>query len=146
MRRPHHTSLYYIGDDTRIIVDHRSSLSDLILHLSETLHNTTKYQILNKDSDSSISVTTDEDLENMINEYDRLSQDSGAGKSIRLQLFMFPVKLESVTSIGSLLKSNQNVHFVPDSPILEMTTSFGSTQRKFRIQCHVVSIKRHITN
>uniref|UniRef100_A0A166EDR8 PB1 domain-containing protein n=1 Tax=Daucus carota subsp. sativus TaxID=79200 RepID=A0A166EDR8_DAUCS len=191
--RPHDKSLCYIGGDTRIVVvDRQSSLSDLIHRLSKTLLNNTsnftlKYQIPNEDLDSLISVTTDEDLENMIDEYDRLSRNSGAGKSGRLRLFLFPAKPESVTSIGSLLdnsaksedwfmnalngtstgqmsdsnsvncllgldeaveannnnngnnnenlikltgnvvsKSHQDVHSVPDSPMLDTTSSFGS--------------------
>lgn len=193
MPRPHDKSLCYIGGDTRIVVvDRQSSLSDLIHRLSKTLLNNTsnftlKYQIPNEDLDSLISVTTDEDLENMIDEYDRLSRNSGAGKSGRLRLFLFPAKPESVTSIGSLLdnsaksedwfmnalngtstgqmsdsnsvncllgldeaveannnnngnnnenlikltgnvvsKSHQDVHSVPDSPMLDTTSSFGS--------------------
>lgn len=193
--RPHDKSLCYVGGDTRIVVaDRNSSLADLSARLSKILLQgrsfTLKYQLPNEDLDSLISVTTDEDLENMIDEYDRTS----ALKPSRLRLFLFPNKPESASSIGSILdnstksddwflnclngtnlmtrgfsdsasvncllsldedavannldsssardleasqpggfgtcktvKQGQDVHSVPDSPMLETSSSFGST-------------------
>ncbi|XP_010269543.1 PREDICTED: leucine-rich repeat extensin-like protein 5 [Nelumbo nucifera] len=188
--RPHDKSLCYLGGDTRIVVvDRHSSLSDLSARLSRSLLNgrsfTLKYQLPNEDLDSLISVTTDEDLENMIEEYDRTSASSL--KPSRLRLFLFPSKPDSASSIGSLLddsksenwfvealngagilprglssdstsvncllgldgvhadssvdveaqiealggnkqvKPGQDVQSVPDSPMLETNSSFGST-------------------
>ncbi|KAF3969463.1 hypothetical protein CMV_006750 [Castanea mollissima] len=198
--RPHDKSLCYVGGDTRIVVvDRQSSLSDLHSRLSKTLLNdrpfTLKYQLPNEDLDSLISVTTDEDLDNMIDEYDRTSSNSV--KPSRLRIFLFPLKPDSSQSIGPILdnsaksedwflnalngsglmnnrgysvptsvdcllgldddgvvggvnnldssnsgggareleagqpgknaKSGQDVHSVPDSPMLETTSSFGST-------------------
>ncbi|KAF7132634.1 hypothetical protein RHSIM_Rhsim09G0103400 [Rhododendron simsii] len=190
--RPHDKSLCYVGGDTRIVVtDRYSSLPDLSRRLSKTLLNnqpfTLKYQLPNEDLDSLISVTTDEDLDNMIEEYDRLSNSSvsSGAKSSRLRLFLFPSKPDSIGSLledstksedwfvnalnGSsnrgfsesasvdcllgldddddvLGKSNSapvtaagkdgeeggkgggvSVHSVPDSPMLETSSSFGST-------------------
>ncbi|CAA0809041.1 Octicosapeptide/Phox/Bem1p family protein [Striga hermonthica] len=206
--RPHDKTLCYIGGDTRIIViDRHTSLADLRSRLSKTLlHNqpfTLKYQLPNEDLDSLISVTTDEDLENMVEEYDRLNNPaaaSGVAKSGRLRLFLFPKTssnnieqllvetastksedwffnalngkastlsagasdrgLSESSSINCLLGldddlvgktavaakdveaqiegsksggngnnnvSNHDVNSVPDSPMLETTSSFGST-------------------
>ena len=66
--RPHDKSLCYVGGDTRIVVvDRLSSLLDLS---SRTLLSgrqfALKYQLPSEQLDSLISVTTDEDLENMI--------------------------------------------------------------------------------
>ncbi|KAI3463761.1 hypothetical protein Pfo_020424 [Paulownia fortunei] len=74
--RPHNKSLCYVGGDTRIVVvDRHSSLAELHSRLSHTLlngrHFTLKYQLPTEDLDSLISLATDEDLENMIEEYDR---------------------------------------------------------------------------
>ncbi|GFS32797.1 octicosapeptide/Phox/Bem1p family protein [Actinidia rufa] len=190
--RPHDKSLCYVGGDTRIVVaDRHGSLADLHHRLSKTLLDSRpfmlKYQLPNEDLDSLISVTTDEDFENMVDEYDRLAA-AAAGKSSRLRLFLFPSKPDSASSIGSLLEdstksedwfvnalngantvfsesasvncllgldddvagnsnspakdaearlkgvggnsnkmSAQDVHSVPDSPMLETTSSFGST-------------------
>ncbi|XP_050223290.1 RNA polymerase II degradation factor 1 [Mercurialis annua] len=197
--RPHDKLLCYVGGDTRIVVvDRHTTLSSLCSRLSNTLLNgrsfTLKYQLPSEDLDSLISVTTDEDLDNMIDEYDRTSISNGSsGKSSRLRLFLFPVKPESTQSLGPILESSgksgddwflsalngggaaslnrgfsdpsasvncllgldddsnngnnnglngnlvgggggeglqkkgQDFHSVPDSPMLETTSSFGST-------------------
>ncbi|XP_022881930.1 uncharacterized protein LOC111398978 [Olea europaea var. sylvestris] len=92
--RPHDKSLCYIGGTTRIIViDRNDSVSDIHHRLSKTFLNnepfTLRYQLPNEDLDSLISVTTDEDFENLVEEYDRLNFGSGS-KSGRLRLFLFP--------------------------------------------------------
>ncbi|KAF8021234.1 hypothetical protein BT93_G1615 [Corymbia citriodora subsp. variegata] len=196
--RPHDKALCYVGGDTRIIVVDRNaaSLSSLSAHLSKTLLNgrpfTLKYQLPSEDLDSLITVSTDEDLENMIDEYDRtMINSSSASKPSRLRLFLFPSKPDSSQSIGPILESSvksddwffgalnsagllnrgysdsapvncllnldddvginnvetssrdvdnssslgneksvkqaQDVHSVPDSPMLETSSSFGST-------------------
>ncbi|KAJ0669442.1 putative PB1 domain-containing protein [Helianthus annuus] len=110
--RPHDKSLCYVGGDTRIVVvDRHTTLSDLtnrltksVLRSTATTSFTIKYQLPNEDLDSLISVTTDEDLENMIDEYDRLNNLNMTSSS-RIRLFLFPVKPESVSSIGSVLES-----------------------------------------
>ncbi|VFQ78178.1 unnamed protein product [Cuscuta campestris] len=110
--RPHDKSLCYVGGDTRIVVtDRHSSLSDLSLRLSKTLLNgrsfSLKYQLPNEELDSLISVTTDEDLENMIDEYDRINSNSNGGtKTSRLRLFLFPSKSDTISSIESLIESS----------------------------------------
>ncbi|KAJ8550884.1 hypothetical protein K7X08_000254 [Anisodus acutangulus] len=106
--RPHDKSLCYNGGDTRIVVvDRQSSLSDLHARLSHTLLNgnnfTLEYQLLNEDLDSLVSVTTYEDLEHMIEEYDRTMLASTNLKSPRLRLFLFLDKIETAASMGSLL-------------------------------------------
>ncbi|KAJ1380772.1 PB1 domain [Sesbania bispinosa] len=198
--RPHDKSLCYVGGDTRIVVVERAtSLSDLSTRLSKTFLNgrpfTLKYQLPNEDLDSLISVTTDEDLENMIDEYDRTTSANSSIKPSRIRLFLFPSKPDSTHSIppqildtsaksddwfldalngagllnrgfsdsasvncllgldddvagnnieqgsrevveggasqpgsfGNCKNLKQDVHSVPDSPMLETTSSFGST-------------------
>ncbi|KAL5070489.1 hypothetical protein RYX36_021376 [Vicia faba] len=195
--RPHDKSLCYVGGDTRIVVVERAtSLAELSTRLSKTFLNgrafTLKYQLPNEDLDSLISVTTDEDLENMIDEYDRTASVNSSIKPSRIRLFLFPTKPESTHSIppqildtsaksddwfldalngagllnrgfsdsasvnnllgldddvagniiepgireppegvsqpGSFGKNlKQDVHSVPDSPMMETSSSFGST-------------------
>ena len=108
--RPHDKSLCYVGGDTRIVVvDRHSTLSSLSSRLSNTLLNSRpfilKYQLPSEDLDSLISVTTDEDLENMIDEYDRTNSNNGP-KPSRLRLFLFPLKPESSQSIGPILENS----------------------------------------
>ncbi|KAM7520280.1 hypothetical protein LguiB_019242 [Lonicera macranthoides] len=93
--RPHDKSLCYLGGDTRIVaLDRRttaSSLTSLSAHLSRTLYNnrpfTLKYQLPNEDLDCLISITTDEDLYNMIEEQDRIVSSRVPS---RIRLFLFP--------------------------------------------------------
>ncbi|XXG74164.1 hypothetical protein AAC387_Pa07g2953 [Persea americana] len=201
--RPHDKSLCYLGGTTRIVVfDRHSSLSSLSSKLSSALLDnrsfSIKYQLPNEDLDSLISVSTDEDFDNMIEEYDRIlagssnSTSSSNSSNSRLRLFLFPPsKPESASSIGSLLedsksetwfvdalngagviprglsadsspdvncllgldegsshggatggaknphlpespsgkvgKVGQDIHSVPDSPMMETSSSFGST-------------------
>ncbi|GMH26237.1 hypothetical protein Nepgr_028080 [Nepenthes gracilis] len=196
--RPHDKSLCYVGGDTRIVVvDRNSSLADLNFRLSKILLNgrtfTLKYQLPNEDLDSLITVSTEEDFENMVDEYDRLAANSNSAKPSRIRVFLFPSLPEASSSIGSFLdgsnksdewfldalngtrvlqrgfsdpssvncllgleekadnpansgsnskdveaqddggkklrnnQSNQDVHLVSDSPIIETTSSFKST-------------------
>ncbi|GMI83504.1 PIGMENT DEFECTIVE 331 [Hibiscus trionum] len=196
--RPHDKVLCYMGGDTRmVVVDRHTTLASLHHRLSLSLLRgcpfTLKYQLPSEDLDSLISVTTDEDLENMIDEYDRTcSQTTSSSKSSRIRLFLFPLNpdgtLASSHSIGPIINNStksdewflnalngsgllnrgfsdpttnvnllgldedrqgnvievgskdegsgsqknmnlksQDVHSVPDSPMLETTSSFGST-------------------
>ncbi|KAL8105900.1 uncharacterized protein LOC141677575 [Apium graveolens] len=116
--RPHDKSLCYVGGDTRIVVvDRNTSLSELVAKLGKIVISgglsngvVLKYQLPNEDLDSLISITTDEDLENLVEEYDRLNlSNSGnfsGGRVSRIRLFLFPVRSEmSGSSIGSLFGS-----------------------------------------
>ncbi|XP_071726502.1 uncharacterized protein [Rutidosis leptorrhynchoides] len=84
--RPHDNQLRYVGGDTRIVTVLR--------------HNTTFASLSNKLS--KLSVTGDEDVENMMDEYDRLAHNH---KTARLRIFLFPTdaSLSRASSISSLL-------------------------------------------
>lgn len=200
--RPHDKALCYVGGETRmVVVDRHTSLVSLQHRLAlSLLHGrpfTLKYQLPSEDLDSLISVTTDEDLENMIDEYDRTcASNTTSSKSPRIRLFLFSVNSDgappSPHSIGPIISNsaksdewflnalngagllnrgfsdsgatvncllglddehqgsvesgardiegtgsqknmnlkqqgNQDVHSVPDSPMLDTTSSFGST-------------------
>lgn len=67
---------------------------------------TAKYQLPNEDLDALISVTTDEDVENMMDEYERVAQNQNP-RSARLRLFLFPEGEDSrASSISSLLNGS----------------------------------------
>ena len=71
---------------------------------------TAKYQLPNEDLDALISVTTDEDVENMMDEYDRIAHNQNP-RSARLRLFLFPEGGDHDSragSIGSLLNGSAN--------------------------------------
>ncbi|KAJ6292447.1 hypothetical protein OIU78_024593 [Salix suchowensis] len=105
--RPHDNQLRYVGGDTRIVAVHRSTaFSTLITKLSKLSgigSLSVKYQLPNEDLDALISVTTDEDVENMMDEFDRVFHDQNP-RSARLRLFLFSTTDESrASSISSLL-------------------------------------------
>ncbi|XP_054803028.1 uncharacterized protein LOC129306439 [Prosopis cineraria] len=110
--RPHDNQLRYVGGDTRIVAVNRSiSFSGLLLKLSKlsgTTNITVKYQLPNEDLDALISVTTDEDVENMMEEYERVAQNQNP-RSARLRLFLFVKGEDSrAGSISSLLDGSAN--------------------------------------
>ncbi|KAL9262911.1 PAL OF QUIRKY-like protein [Drosera capensis] len=182
--RPHDKSLCYVGGDTRIVVvDRCTTLMSLVSRLSDLLLDgkpfALKYQLPSEDLDSLITVSTDEDLENMIDEYDRILRPG------RLRIFLFGGSAKGAGSVVEAAKngdwfvealngglgagmsgiglrrgfsdpnsvncllgleekvivesdqgksrengngnSYQDVHSVPDSPMIDTTSSFGST-------------------
>lgn len=94
--RPHDNQLRYVGGDTRIVAVHRnctvSTLLSKLAKFTTTADITIKYQLPNEDLDALISVTTDEDVDNMLEEYDRLlAQGSSTNsRTARLRLFLIP--------------------------------------------------------
>lgn len=130
--RPHDKSLCYMGGDTRIVVvDRNSSLPSLLARLSNTLLDgrsfTLKYQLPSEDLDSLISITTDEDLDNMIEEYDRTISASNSTKPSRLRLFLFTSKPEATQSMGQILESSAK----SDDWFLNALNSAGLLNRGF---------------
>ncbi|XP_068668708.1 RAF-like serine/threonine-protein kinase PRAF [Aristolochia californica] len=106
--RPHDNQLRYVGGDTRIVAVHGTttfaSLLSKLSKLSGSTDFTIKYQLPNEDLDALISVTTDEDLENMLEEYDRLAHSGGGNsKTARLRLFLFTQSCSRTSSITSLI-------------------------------------------
>ncbi|KAK1388177.1 PB1 domain-containing protein [Heracleum sosnowskyi] len=117
--RPHDKCLCYVGGETRMVVmDRLSSLSDLSSRLSSTLlhgrHFHLKYQLPNEELDSLVSISNDDDLENMIDEYDRITSVSSL-KSSRIRLFLFLAKPETAASMGCLLNDAKSETWFVDA-------------------------------
>lgn len=122
--RPHDNQLRYVGGDTRIVAVHRHTtflhLLSKLSKLSGTTDISVKYQLPNEDLDALITVTGDEDVENMMEEFDRL----GLGqKSARLRLFLFPndgsdSRASSINSLldGSIKRENWFVDALNGGP------------------------------
>ncbi|MED6217012.1 hypothetical protein PIB30_013483 [Stylosanthes scabra] len=89
-----HTNLSYIGGHTKILYVHRTTITfSAMLAKLATLCNVAadvsfKYQLPGEDLHSLISVTDDDDLENMMIEYDQLH--AASPKTARMRLFLFP--------------------------------------------------------
>ncbi|GAB2216294.1 hypothetical protein Droror1_Dr00024065 [Drosera rotundifolia] len=101
--RPTSKSLCYLGGETRIVaIDRRTALSFPLLsnHLSRVLLNgrgfCLKYQLPEQDLDSLVSVTCDDDLVNMVEEFERCGN---SGTKARIRFFLFPVEREDVKDL-----------------------------------------------
>jgi len=116
--RPHDNQLAYVGGDTKILaVDRSIKFSSLLAKLAAVsdVDVCFKYQLPGEDLDALISVTDDDDLDHMMNEYDRLNKASS--KPARLRLFLFPVTVQtpsiaSARSFGSTEGRSERERFV----------------------------------
>ncbi|KAM0001962.1 putative PB1 domain-containing protein [Helianthus debilis subsp. tardiflorus] len=98
---PHSNTLCYSVGETRIVaVDRRttaSTISAFTHHLSHTLYNNhpfhLKYQLPNEDLDSLVSVTTDEDLFNMLDGHDRILSSHAPSRIVPLP---YPTRIPRV--------------------------------------------------
>ncbi|CAH9125708.1 unnamed protein product [Cuscuta epithymum] len=104
--RPHDNQLTYVGGETKILsVERGVKFPHFVSKLASLCDFETvsfKYQLPGEDLDALISVTTDDDLEHMMHEYDRLYKASP--KPARLRLFIFPSNPPAMTpsqSFGS---------------------------------------------
>ncbi|CAA7409178.1 unnamed protein product [Spirodela intermedia] len=101
--RPHDHQLRYVGGETRIVaISRAASFAALLAKLSKLPGGQlpaggggggvrVKYQLPHEDLDALISVSSDEDVEIMMEEYDRLAAAHGGGATApRLRLFLFP--------------------------------------------------------
>lgn len=89
--RPSDGKLRYIGGDTRIISIRNNLLWDELLKKTSEickLPHSIKYQLPGEDLDALISVSSDEDLQNMIEEYQAVEK---LGGSQRLRIFLIPL-------------------------------------------------------
>lgn len=120
--RPHDNQLRYVGGDTRIVAVHRSctfaTLLSKLAKFTATTDVTIKYQLPNEDLDALISITSDEDIENMMEEYDRLVAhgSSSNARAPRLRLFLFPS--DGGGAFGSILSgtgSSKHEHWFLDA-------------------------------
>lgn len=119
----HH--FWYIGGTTKIImVDRNIKFSDLVEKLSSTMFADAcfKYQLPGEDLNDLISVHNDDDLENMMVEYDRMCRASPK-QPVRLRLFLFPVRANNKNghnsrsySLFELLNSVHVPKFEDSSP------------------------------
>ncbi|GLT70329.1 hypothetical protein SLA2020_424230 [Shorea laevis] len=112
--RPNDNQLSYIGGETKILsVDRNIKFSSVISKLSALWGGESevsfKYQLPDEDLDALISVTNDDDLEQMMLEYDRMYRASP--KPARMRLFIFPVS-EPNTSFSSDGGNSERERFV----------------------------------
>ncbi|KAG6484092.1 uncharacterized protein LOC122014151 [Zingiber officinale] len=117
--RPTDKALCYLGGETRMVaVDRRSPLAEVSARLSRDLLDgrsfSLKYKLPDEDLDSLISVSTEEDLEIMIEEIDRISTAGGDGIRLpRLRLFLF--LSEHSSRVRSILEESKSETWFVDA-------------------------------
>ncbi|KAM3363325.1 hypothetical protein P3S68_018179 [Capsicum galapagoense] len=95
--RPHDHQLSYVGGDTKILtVDRNVKCAEVAAKLSSLCNCSSeiciKYQLPGEDLDALVSLIDDDDVEQMMVEYDRMQKVST--KPARLRLFVFyPIRL-----------------------------------------------------
>ncbi|KAL3620530.1 hypothetical protein CASFOL_035442 [Castilleja foliolosa] len=97
MPRPSDGKLRYVGGETRIISIRKNLLWDELVMKTAGMCNqphSIKYQLPDEDLNSLISVSCDEDLQNMLEEYNGVERPES---SQRLRIFLIPL-IESETS------------------------------------------------
>lgn len=102
-------ALRYAGGETRIITLRRdSSIAEVLRKVNETYGRpvSLRYQLPDEDLDSLVTVSTSEDLESMMEEYDKLTADRPNAK---LRLFLF-----SPCEVGAIGADSLKPSFDPD--------------------------------
>ncbi|CAN5953421.1 unnamed protein product [Sphagnum jensenii] len=106
--RPGDGRLRYVGGETRIInVNRDISYTELMFKVTEIYGHalTLKYQLPDEELDALVSVSSDEDLENMMEEYDKLEGSDGFS---RLRIFLFPAVEYDVTHLSDSMGDQRN--------------------------------------
>ncbi|KAH6819186.1 kinase superfamily with octicosapeptide/Phox/Bem1p domain-containing protein [Perilla frutescens var. frutescens] len=103
-------ALRYVGGQTRIITLRRDvSFGEFVQKMTDSyVQNVViKYQLPDEDLDALVSVSCPDDLENMMDEYEKMAERSSDG-SAKLRIFLFsPSDLESPGHIGDLQDGGQ---------------------------------------
>ncbi|XP_020678834.1 uncharacterized protein LOC110096990 isoform X1 [Dendrobium catenatum] len=104
--RPSDGALRYAGGQTRIIAVRRDTTFPELCRKMKDAYGAPvaiRYQLPDEDLDALVSVSSAEDLDNMMDEYDKLAEVSGDG-SAKLRVFLF-----SQAEIASVLADNLSV-------------------------------------
>ncbi|XP_060171932.1 uncharacterized protein LOC132603070 isoform X1 [Lycium barbarum] len=103
--RPSDGALRYVGGHTRIISVRRDvSYAELVRKMVDTYGQDVviKYQLPDEDLDALVSVSCPEDLENMMDEYEKLVQRASDG-SAKLRVFLFSASELESSSVVQLI-------------------------------------------
>ncbi|KAK9726493.1 hypothetical protein RND81_05G219300 [Saponaria officinalis] len=110
--RPSDSKLRYVGGETRIISIKKNISWEELVHKTSDICNqphTIKYQLPGEDLDALISVSSDEDLQNMMEEYGGMERSAG---SQRLRIFLIPISETESRTSGSLQQTTPDYEYV----------------------------------
>ncbi|KAF8040764.1 hypothetical protein BT93_B2864 [Corymbia citriodora subsp. variegata] len=118
--------LRYVGGETRVLaVDRSISFSELMLKMGELCGAAVslRCQLPTEDLDALISITSDEDLANLVEEYDR-----SPSSSLKIRAFLFPPKSGKKISPPPSLASSSRTSS-SSSSLSTTTVTVGSAPR-----------------
>ncbi|KAJ8449065.1 hypothetical protein Cgig2_004120 [Carnegiea gigantea] len=155
--RPSDCRLRYAGGLTRVVsVDRSVSFSELMAKLRDLCGYSVvlRCQLPNEDLDVLVSIKSDEDLANVIEEYDRASSISG--KDLKIRAILSPQKSSASSSPDSSASSSSGADlspprsYRPRSPTIALFRRFPARKppcaavREFyhRYPCHLQANSR----
>ncbi|KAK9119830.1 hypothetical protein Scep_017923 [Stephania cephalantha] len=101
--------LRYVGGDTRVLaVDRSVRFAELLVKLGEMCGSSVslRCQLPNEDLDALVSITSDEDLANLVEEYDRANHAAGTPHPLKIRAFLSPPKSAKTVSPPPSAKSS----------------------------------------
>ncbi|KAI5081184.1 hypothetical protein GOP47_0004367 [Adiantum capillus-veneris] len=113
MARPVDGKLRYVGGETRIVavckgVRFAEFMSKMAQFYGSPLG--LKYQLPDEDLDALVSVSSDDDLQNMMEEYDKVGSSGGTASRLRLFFFSTPAEVE----VANAQFEGEDVSSLPD--------------------------------
>ncbi|KAE8719606.1 protein MAK16-like protein A-like [Hibiscus syriacus] len=119
--------LRYHGGETRVLaVDRSISFAELSLKMGEMCGTpvSLRCQLPTEDLDALVSITSDEDITNLIEEYDRVASPPS---SLKIRVFLSPLK-SARKSISSPPKpARQSISSTPKQPTKSISSSPSSS-------------------
>ncbi|KAK4261375.1 hypothetical protein QN277_004381 [Acacia crassicarpa] len=123
--------LRYLGGHTRVLsVTSSTSFSELMLKMAELCGSSVslRCQLPAEDLDALVSITSDEDLANLIEEYDRFASPSS---SLKIRAFLSPPK--SLNKVSS--SSSSSLSLSKSSSSTSFSSSSSSSSRSLTAAC-----------
>ncbi|KGN51755.1 uncharacterized protein LOC101222057 [Cucumis sativus] len=120
--------LRYIGGETRVLaVDRSIPFSELLLKLGQLCGTcvSLRCQLPSEDLDALVSITSDEDLANLIEEYDRAASPPSF---LKIRAFLSLPKSVKKNPLSSSSASSSSSSSKPSSPITAISSPRISTQ------------------
>ncbi|XP_028754542.1 cell wall integrity and stress response component 1 [Neltuma alba] len=120
--------LRYLGGHTRVLSAPRSiCFSELLLKMGDLCGSpvSLRCQLPAEDLDALVSITSDEDLANLIEEYDRVASPSSA---LKIRAFLSPPKSLSKVSCSSSSSSSSSLSLSKSSSSTSSSSSSSSSR------------------
>ncbi|KAF5205452.1 Mitogen-activated protein kinase kinase kinase [Thalictrum thalictroides] len=135
MPRPQDGKLRYVGGETRIVSLPRDINFDELMSKMRELFEAAvvlKYQQPDEDLDALVSVVNDDDVVNMMEEYDKLGVGGDGGGFTRLRMFLFP-NIEQDCSFSSSSPHFDSAERDTERRYVDALNSLNDASELFRV-------------